>query len=478
MAGRALSHPAQLSKTLALQQGGHIAMELYSRLQEALDSLVGGDIYHGDLYIQSGVSHSLHFDDGTLEEVTSSAAEGLSCRLLRGENSLFAYLAGKDEATAFTAMSAVAERAGLSLARNGASQEKLLRPLEPIEPPESDFLREMNELVRKESPLVRQVSLRYSLSRKRILILGPGGTAAADERSYGNFTVNVIVERRGELQTGYEVLARQLPPERFRQELQPENVVLPALRRALLMLDAAPCPAGTMPVILSGQAGGTMIHEACGHGLEADIVQKDYSVYRNSLGEKVASPLVTLVDDPTLPGHYGSYGCDDEGFRTGRTVLIEEGVLKRFLTDVQTSHRGNLPKTGNGRRQSYRSLPQPRMSNTFILPGKDRPESLIDSIKRGLIVVKMGGGEVDPTTGNFVFQITEGYLIDKGQVAQPVRGALLSGNGPQALRDIRAVGSDLHFEPGLCGKGGQSVPVTDGQPSLLIGGLVVGGSDT
>lgn len=452
-------------------------MDLFPRLSEAIDGLVRGDFYHGDLFVQSAVSHSLQFDDGALEEIGSSAAEGLSFRLLRGENSLFAHFAGNDEARAFAAMGAVAERAGLARLGGSASAEVILPPLSPIDPPDADFLRRMDGLARSESPLVRQVSLRLSLSRKKVLVLGPSGALVEDERGYGNFTAHVIVEERGTLQTGHEVQAAQMEPEAFLQDLRPEEVLLSALRRALLMLKASPCPAGTMPVVLSGQAGGTMIHEACGHGLEADIIQKDFSVYRKSLGEAVASPLVTLVDDPTLVGHYGSYAYDDEGCRTGRTALIEAGVLKGFLTDIQSARRGDLPRTGNGRRQSYRSLPQPRMSNTFILPGQDDPASLIDSVKRGLLVVKMGGGEVDPTTGNFVFQVTEGYLIEGGKVSKPVRGVLLTGNGPKALRDIQAVGSDLHFEPGLCGKGGQSVPVTDGQPSLLLGGLVVGGSD-
>lgn len=451
-------------------------MDCYSRLHAMIDSLLRADRYHGDLFVQSGVSHNLHFDDGALEEVSSSAAEGLSFRLLQGENALFAYLSGNSEEKAVKAIRAVTERAGINWKGDGGDQV-LLEPLEPITPPESGFLRELDVEIRKRSPRIRQVSMRYSLSRKQILILGPGEAVARDERSYGNFTVHIVVEKDGILQTGHEVLALQDNLDHFRQTLNPGPIVEAALRRALLMLEAVPCPAGTMPVVLSGEAGGTMIHEACGHGLEADIVQKDYSIYRNAVGNEVASPLVTLIDDPTLPGHYGSYSCDDEGTPARRNVLIEGGVLKGYLSDIQSARRGGWPLTGNGRRQSYRSLPQPRMSNTFILPGKDNPESLVQSAGKGLLVIKMGGGEVDPTTGNFVFQITEGYLIEKGKKGKPVRGALLTGNGPQALKNIQAVGSDLHFEPGLCGKGGQSVPVTDGQPSLLISDLVVGGSD-
>ena len=220
-----------------------------------------------------------------------------------------------------------------------------------------------------------------------------------------------------------------------------------------------------------------MIHEACGHGLEADIIQKDYSVYRDRLGEKVASPLVTLVDDATIPGAYGSYGVDDEGTPARRNILIDRGILRSYLTDVQSAQKGGIPLSGNGRRGSYRNLPIPRMSNTFLLPGEERLETILERAGSGLLVTKMGGGQVNPTSGDFVFQVTEAFLIEQGKVGRPVRGATLIGNGPEALRQIEAVGNDLHFEPGMCGKDGQSVPVTDGQPSLLIRSLLVGGCE-
>jgi TldD protein len=303
------------------------------------------------------------------------------------------------------------------------------------------------------------------------------GKIVSDLRFHSLFAVQVTVERKGTIQTGYEVRAFQTGPGNFWDDLSPLEVGQQALARALLMLEACQCPAGRMPVVLSGLAGGTMIHEACGHGLEADIVQKDYSVYRERLGEQVASPLVTLVDDATIPKAYGSYETDDEGTPAQRTVLIEQGVLKAYLTDVQSARKGGLPLTGNGRRGSYRNLPLPRMSNTFLLPGEEPFEGLLEKAGKGLLVTKMGGGQVNPTSGDFVFQVTEAFLIENGRIGKPVRGATLIGNGPETLKQIEAIGSDLHFEPGLCGKDGQSVPVTDGQPSLLIRNLLVGGCE-
>jgi len=220
-----------------------------------------------------------------------------------------------------------------------------------------------------------------------------------------------------------------------------------------------------------------MVHEACGHSLEADIVLKDHSSFRGSLGKRVASSLVTLADDPTLFGLYGSYPFDDEGTPSRRTALIKEGVLVSFLTDLLTSKEGSFPVTGNGRRTSYRHPPIPRMSNTFIMKGEGNPDEILAGVGKGLLVLKMGGGEVNPTSGDFVFHVTEGYLIEKGKRSYPVRNAILTGNGPEVLRDIDAVGDDLHYESGVCGKSGQHVPVTDGQPTIRIRRLVVGGSE-
>jgi TldD protein len=257
----------------------------------------------------------------------------------------------------------------------------------------------------------------------------------------------------------------------------PQKIAFAALDRALLMLEAKPCPAGKMKVLLAGEAGGTVIHEACGHGLEADIVEKDHSIYRDKIGEKVAHDSVTMIDDPMIPCLYGSYRFDDEGTPARRNVLIENGVLKAYLTDILSAGTSNLPLTGNGRRQSYRNIPVPRMSNTFLAPGDSNFESMLAQTDSGLLVKKMGGGEVNPTTGDFVFYVSEAYIIKKGKVSHPVKGAILTGNGPDVLQNIISLGKDLYMDPGVCGKSGQGVPVTDGQPSMLIEGMTVGGSE-
>ena len=257
----------------------------------------------------------------------------------------------------------------------------------------------------------------------------------------------------------------------------PQNIADSALKRSLLMLDARRCPAGKMRVLLAGEAGGTIIHEACGHGLEADIVDKDYSVYRDKIGRRVAADMVTMVDDPTLNGLFGAYGCDDEGTLAQRNVLIENGVLKKYMTDVLSSKLMNIPLTSNGRRESYRNIPVPRMSNTFLLPGKATFDSMLERCCDGLLVMKMGGVEVNPTSGDFVFYVAEAYMVRNGKIAEPVRGATLTGNGPETLCNIIELGDNLIMDPGICGKSGQGVPVTDGQPAMLIDNITVGGSE-
>ncbi len=241
------------------------------------------------------------------------------------------------------------------------------------------------------------------------------------------------------------------------------------------MLLAKKAPAGIMPVVLSGTAGGTMIHEAVGHGLEADHAEEGFSIYSGRLGEKVASELITVVDDATLPSLYGFYKVDDEGTPSQKVVLIEKGILKNFLYDKYFALKYGKDSNGHGRRQDYRHIPLPRMANTYIEKGFHKPEEIIKSIDKGLLVKKMGGGEVNPLTGDFVFEVREGYYIEKGEIAYPVKGATLVGNGPKVLEIIDMVGDDLKFIPGTCGKDGQGVPVADGQPTIRIPEITVGG---
>ncbi|WP_461832595.1 TldD/PmbA family protein, partial [Aquifex sp.] len=279
------------------------------------------------------------------------------------------------------------------------------------------------------------------------------------------------------LQRGYESLGGRKGFEIF-NETPPEEVAEKAAKRALLMLNAKPAPAGTFTVVMSSQAGGTMIHEAVGHGLEADLVQQGLSVYAGKLGEKVASELVTVVDDATLPSHNGSFTVDDEGVPAKRKVLIKDGVLVGYMYDRLRAMKDGVESTGNGRRQSYAHVPIVRMTNTFIDKGKDNPEDIIRDTKKGILVVKMGGGEVNTVTGDFMFEIMEGYIIENGEITYPIRGATLIGNGPKALQDVDAVGYDLGWAIGTCGKDGQGVPVTDAQPTIRIRKLTLGGVES
>lgn len=450
----------------------------WQSIGERLAGISGKSVDYADIFVQSGAGHSISFEKGRVEEVASAASAGVGARVLLDDHSLFSHSPVSSPSGAWECLGNALSRSGRSVSgKQPGSDSPLTFDLARLRAPDTEILREVDSAIRKSSPHVRQVTLRCRVSGKRTLVVRGDGNVVTDERFHALFAVQVTVESGGTIQTGYEVRAFQAEPGDFWSLVPALEVGNQALQRALLMLKASPCPAGRMPVVLSGQAGGTMVHEACGHGLEADIVQKDFSVYRDRLGEEVASPLVTLVDDATLPGAYGSYTIDDEGTPAKRNILIDKGILSLYLTDVQSARKGGIPLTGNGRRGSYRNLPIPRMSNTFLLPGEDSPDALLARVEKGLLVTKMGGGQVNPTSGDFVFQVTEAFLLEKGKVGNPVRGATLIGNGPEVLRQIEAVGNDLHFEPGMCGKDGQSVPVTDGQPSLLVGSLLVGGCE-
>ena len=283
------------------------------------------------------------------------------------------------------------------------------------------------------------------------------------------------VAREGEIvQTGYEPIGGVMGLEIFEQN-PPEKVAEIAAKRAILMLKAKKAQGGKMPVVLSSEAGCTMIHEAVGHGLEADLAQQGLSVYSGKIGKRIASPLITVIDDATIPYKRGSFFFDDEGSPGQKTMLVENGVLKNYIYDRLTAMKDGAVSTGNGRRESYHHRPIPRMTNTMIASGKSNPDEIIKSLEKGLFVKKMGGGQVNTVNGDFVFEVTEGYLIEKGKIGEPVRGATLTGNGPEILKNIDMVGSDLGFAIGTCGKDAQGVPVSDAQPTLRIPEIVVGG---
>ncbi|OPX81748.1 MAG: protease TldD [Pelotomaculum sp. PtaB.Bin013] len=308
-----------------------------------------------------------------------------------------------------------------------------------------------------------------------MVIANSAGVFVEDERIRTRLLVQAVAAADGKIQTGYEAVGSLSGFELF-DRCHPEEVAEVAARRSVQMLAAKPAPAGKMPVVMAGEAGGTMVHEACGHGLEADLVQKGLSVYAGKKDQEVASPEVTVIDDATISDRYGSYRFDDEGTPARKVELIRKGMLTDYLYDRLTAMRETNDSNGHGRRESYQHKPIPRMSNTYIAPGKTDPDKIIGNIREGLLVKKMGGGQVNTTTGDFVFEVTEGYLIKDGETGPMVRGATLTGNGPDVLRTVEAVGSDLGFTIGTCGKDGQGVPVSDAQPTISIKQLIIGGT--
>ncbi|CEO89902.1 conserved hypothetical protein [Syntrophaceticus schinkii] len=326
----------------------------------------------------------------------------------------------------------------------------------------------------KDEQLIRQVSAGYADIIQQVTIANSEGVYVEDERVRSRLVVHVVASDGKVIQTGYDSAGGTKGFELF-EEVKAADLGRRAAERALLMLKARRAPAGRMDVVISGEAGGTMIHEACGHGLEADLVQKNLSVYAGRKGEQVASELVTVIDDGTISGKYGSFRFDDEGNPAQRNVLIEKGILQKFMYDRITSQKDGVNPTGNARRETFRYRPIPRMSTTYLAPGEHSPEEIIRETDSGLFVRRMGGGQVNTTTGDFVFEVLEGYLIKDGKIDEPVRGATLTGNGPEVLQKIDRVGNDPGFTIGTCGKDGQGVPVSDAQPTIRIPDLVVGG---
>jgi len=336
------------------------------------------------------------------------------------------------------------------------------------------FVKRANDISWTQSKKIKQVKVLYGETFQKIKIANSEQYFTEEERVHTLFLIHAVASEDGVIQTGYEAYGGLKGLELF-DEISPETLANAATQRALMMLNARKIKGGRMPVVISSKAGGTIIHEAVGHGLEADLVQEGLSVYSGKLGEKIASEIITVIDDSTLPNMRGSYLFDDEGTPSQKTVLIHEGILTNYLYDKYTAMNDGKASTGNGRRQSYEHYPIPRMSNTLIAPGNHSPEEIIRSVDKGFFVNKMGGGQVNTVTGEFVFEVQEGYLIENGQISEPVRGVLLIGTGQEILKNIDMVGNDLGFSIGTCGKNSQGVPVTDGIPTVRIPEIVIGG---
>jgi len=458
-------------------------------LKEALKE--GGEF--ADLFFEQTYSVVVVCEENRIEKMISGQDTGVGLRVLFDGRTFYSFTNRLGEGDlldlAGVVRRAVKEDRGekvFNLVHNGSahSSPSIHSPLAPIEKhprgipigEKVSMVNRANEVARRLDSRVRQVKVLYRDVSQFLSIANSEGLWIEGERVGTVFSVQVVTSRDDIIQTGYEPIGGTMGFELFNL-FPPEWVAETAAKRSLLMLSARKAPMGQMAVVLSSDAGGTMIHEAIGHGLEADLAQQGLSVYSGKTGEKVASPLITVVDDPTLPQKRGAYAFDDEGVVSQRTVLVEEGILKSYLYDRLTAFKDNVPSTGNGRRESYQLKPIPRMSNTLILPGKTKPEEIIRSVEKGLFVKKMGGGQVDTVNGDFVFEVSEGYLIEKGSIGEAVRGAILIGNGPEILKKIDGVGDDLGFGIGTCGKDGQGVPVADAQPTLRIPEIVVGGRE-
>ena len=424
----------------------------------------------------------MHLEDNKIDKITHGHDEGVGIRLIKDGKTYYGYTTNPTFENLLELAKTLARGEGHGPVAIG--KKYIQGWTEVVIDPDSEglkfraeILKRANDKARSFGDKIKQVLAVLMDKTRDILIVNTLGETAEDIQKRVVFFVEVVASDGETLQRGYESLGGRRGFEIF-NETPPELIAEKAAKRALLMLEAKPAPAGEFTVVMSSQAGGTMIHEAVGHGLEADLVQQGLSVYAGKLGEKVASELVTVVDDATLPYHNGSFTVDDEGVPAQRKVLIKDGILVGYMYDRLRAMRDGVESTGNGRRQSYAHIPIVRMTNTFIDKGKDNPEDIIKDTKKGVLVVKMGGGEVNTVTGDFVFEVMEGYMIENGEVTYPIRGATLIGNGPKALQDVDAVGSDLGWAIGTCGKDGQGVPVTDAQPTIRIKRLTLGGVET
>ena len=452
------------------------------KTQPILEAALAGGGQWSELFVEDSTGTTIIMDDGKVEKIIGGVDRGAGLRLVY------------DSRTAYAHTNDQTSEGLLPLARNLASlaggAAQITAPLERLEPGyqaqiakpfenaetgrKVEMVRAAEAAARALDPRIRQVKVTYADRLQEVQIASSLGLEVNDARPYIILAVHCVAAEGDLVQTGYET-AGGLAGLELLEEAGPEEVARIAARRALLQLEADPAPGGAMPVVLGASAGGTMIHEAVGHGLEADHINENMSVYAGKLGQPVASPLVSVADDSTLPGRRGSYGFDDEGVPSQNTLLIEKGVLKGYMQDRLSALKMEAEPTGNGRRESYRFRPVPRMSNTLILPGEDDPQAVLKDTPAGLYVAKMGGGQVNTVNGDFVFEVAEGYLIQNGSIGRPVRGATLTGNGPKVLMEIDRVANDLGYALGTCGKDGQGSPVADAQPTLRIPSLVVGG---
>lgn len=459
-----------------------------NQLQTILSQLLSPSVDMADLYFQATQSESWVLEDRIVKNGSFNIERGVGVRAISGEKTGFAYSddiilpALQSAATMAASITRTGQHGRMNAWQKKTPVNPLYLPIDPIsslnEREKLDLLRQVDEAARAMDPRVQQVNVSLVGAQETILVLNSDGSMSADIRPLVRLNVSVIAEEKGQSEQGFAGGGGRTDYHYFIRDNIAVDLAKEAVRQAILNLEAVPAPAGMMPVVLGPGWPGVLLHEAVGHGLEGDFNRKGSSTFTGRIGERVASPGCTVVDDGTLPNRRGSLTIDDEGTPTQRTMLIEKGILKGYMQDKLNARLMGTQSTGNGRRESYSCLPMPRMTNTYMLPGPYAPEEIIASVDKGLYAVNFSGGQVDITSGRFVFSACEAYLIENGRITRPVKGATLIGNGPEVLTHVSMVGHDLKLDSGIgsCGKEGQSVPVGVGQPTLKIDSLTVGGT--
>ena len=440
----------------------------------------------GELFLEHRESEAISLEDGRIRSASFDATRGFGLRAVAGEAAGYAHAAELSEAAlaraAETVKAVASGHSGTLDVAPRATNTQLYSDLNPLAAMEfsakTGMLMAIDAYARAKDPRVKQVMASITGEWQAVQILRPDGRRVADLRPLVRMNIAVVVDANGRRETGSFGTGGRFAYDRVLNEATWKAAVDEALRQALVNLDAVPAPAGEMEVVLGPGWPGILLHEAIGHGLEGDFNRKKTSAFAGLLGQRIAAPGVTVVDDGTIPDRRGSLTVDDEGTPSGRTTLIEDGILVGFLQDRQNARLMGVAPTGNGRRQSHAHIPMPRMTNTVMLGGAHDPAEVIASVKRGIYAVNFGGGQVDITSGKFVFSASEAYLIEDGKLGAPVKGATLIGNGPDALTKVAMVGNDMGLDPGIgtCGKQGQGVPVGVGQPTLKMTGLTIGGT--
>ncbi len=440
----------------------------------------------GELYLERRRSEVLVFDDGRVKTASFDASEGFGLRAVRGETAGYAHSTeiseGAIKRAVATARLAVGDGGGTWADAPAATNQRLYSDQNPMDdaafPVKIDTLREIDEFCRALDKRVIQVSATIAASIQEIEILRPEGTILRDVRPMSRVNISVIIEQDGRRESGSMGGGGRAGLTMLIDRKHWQPVAREALRIALVNLDSVPAPAGKMDVVLGNGWPGILLHEAVGHGLEGDFNRKNTSAFSGLIGQQVAAKGVTVIDDGTIPDRRGSISFDDEGTPSQRNTLIEDGILVGYMQDRQNARLMGVPATGNGRRENHAHAPMPRMTNTIMQGGDTDPKDIIADLKDGIYAVGFGGGQVDITNGKFVFSCTEAYRVENGKIGAPVKGASLIGDGPAAMKQIRAIGNDMALDPGIgnCGKAGQWVPVGVGQPTLMIGGLTIGGS--